>query len=137
MSALLIDAGPLVALFNRKDIAHMHYTDVVQNNYKPLRLQTTWPCIVEACHFLKAPERMEMLQWIGDGAVQVFPFDTHHILDMLPWMLQYTDSRVEMDFADASLYWLAHESGVKHIMTMDVRDFSRYRLPNGGAFELV
>lgn len=137
MSVLLMDAGPLVALFKRTDPAHEHYTDVVRNNYKPLRLQTTWPCVVEASHFLKAVDRINMLEWIGEGGLQVFPFDTHHLLEMVPWMIDYTDAKIEMDFADASLYWLAHESGIHHIMTIDVRDFSRYRLPNGGAFELV
>ncbi len=42
-----------------------------------------------------------------------------------------------MDFADASLYWLAVESGITEIMTVDVNDFSRYRLPDGRAFTLL
>jgi predicted nucleic acid-binding protein len=42
-----------------------------------------------------------------------------------------------MDFADATLYWLANETGVTSIMTLDVRDFSRYRLPDGRAFEML
>ena len=42
-----------------------------------------------------------------------------------------------MDLADASLYWLACESGVTRIFTVDVRDFSRYRLPDGRAFEIL
>jgi predicted nucleic acid-binding protein len=32
-----------------------------------------------------------------------------------------------MDLADASLYWLAAETGVTEILTVDVADFSRYR----------
>jgi len=43
----------------------------------------------------------------------------------------------EMDFADASLYWLATETGVTEIMTTDVTDFSRYRLPGGRSFNLL
>ena len=39
-----------------------------------------------------------------------------------------------MDFADATLYWLATETGIKDIMTVDERDFSRYRLPDGENF---
>jgi len=54
------------------------------------------------------------------------------------WMEQYTQQpRTEMDLADASLYWLACESGVAQILTIDVRDFSRYRLPDGRAFEIL
>jgi hypothetical protein len=33
----------------------------------------------------------------------------------------------ELDLADASLYWLAAETGVTEILTVDVADFSRYR----------
>jgi hypothetical protein len=42
-----------------------------------------------------------------------------------------------MDLADASLYSLAVETGVADIMTVDVKDFSRYRLPRGKAFTLL
>jgi predicted nucleic acid-binding protein len=41
-----------------------------------------------------------------------------------------------MDLADASLYWLATETGVTQILTVDVTDFSRYRLSGGKAFTL-
>jgi hypothetical protein len=43
----------------------------------------------------------------------------------------------EMDLADASLYWLAAETAVTEILTVDVADFSRYRLPRGKAFTLL
>jgi uncharacterized protein len=42
-----------------------------------------------------------------------------------------------MDLADASLLWLAADTGVRRIMTMDVQDFSRYWLPDGQAFEIL
>jgi len=42
-----------------------------------------------------------------------------------------------MDLADASLYWLAVETGIREIMTVDVADFSRYRLPDGAGFTLL
>ncbi|MGH8598289.1 MAG: hypothetical protein ACREXT_16680 [Gammaproteobacteria bacterium] len=42
-----------------------------------------------------------------------------------------------MDLADASLYWLAIETTVTDIITIDVADFSRYRLPDGASFTLL
>ena len=33
--------------------------------------------------------------------------------------------------------WLATDTGVNRIMTMDERDFSRYRLPDGRGFEIL
>ena len=37
----------------------------------------------------------------------------------------------------ADLYWLTCETGVAQIFTVDVRDFSRYRLPDGRSFEIL
>ena len=57
---------------------------------------------------------------------------------MVDLMRRYTQApRTEMDLADASLVWLASDTGVSRIMTLDVRDFSRYRLPDGRAFEIL
>jgi predicted nucleic acid-binding protein len=79
-----------------------------------------------------------LLKWIETGGAQVYPFEPHHLGDMAKWMRRYTErGKREMDLADASLYWLAHETGINEIITVDVTDFSRYRLPDGRAFVLV
>jgi hypothetical protein len=68
----------------------------------------------------------------------VFPFDASDLAAMLPWMRRYTEKyKRDMDLADASLLWLAHETGLREIMTVDVKDFARYRLPDGGALALL
>ena len=48
-----------------------------------------------------------------------------------------TENKREMDLADATLYWVAYETGISEIMTTDIRDFSRYRLPNGQSFAIL
>lgn len=79
-----------------------------------------------------------MLRWVGTSSISVFPFMQDDLEEMVETMRRYTEPpRVEMDFADASLVWLARDSGVTRIMTTDVRDFSRYRTPDGRAFELL
>ena len=98
---------------------------------------TTWPCVVEAAYLLEPPLRFELLQWIEIGGAQVYPFEAHHLADIVRWMRRYTDAKREMDLADASLYWLATETGITEIMTVDIADFRRYRLPDGSYFELL
>ena len=139
MRSALLDAGPLVALFAVDDKHHRRFDKLIATLAADgLRLLTTWPCIVEAAYLLDAPQRFEMLEWIGLGGAQVYPFEPHHLADMVQWMRRYTEpGKREMDFADASLYWLASETGVTDIITVDVADFSRYRLPDGGAFALL
>jgi predicted nucleic acid-binding protein len=103
-----------------------------------LRLITTWPCIVEASYLLEIPQRFEMLKWIELGGAVVYPIEPAHLGGIARWMRRYSESgKREMDLADASLYWLAAETGVIEILTVDVADFSRYRLPRGKAFTLL
>ena len=79
-----------------------------------------------------------MLRWVAAGAISVFPFVQESVEPMVELMRKYTEPpRSEMDFADASLVWLATDTGVNRIMTMDERDFSRYRLPDGRGFEIL
>ncbi|MGH8595313.1 MAG: type II toxin-antitoxin system VapC family toxin [Gammaproteobacteria bacterium] len=139
MQSALIDSGPLIALFAIDDKHHRRFDDLVGSLAGDgLRLLTTWPCIVEASYLLDIPQRYEMLHWVELGGALVYPFETHHLGDMIKWMQKYSNKRRrEMDLADASLYWLAMETTVTHIMTIDIADFSRYRLPDGAAFTLL
>jgi uncharacterized protein len=97
-----------------------------------------WPCIVEASYLLEIPQRFEMLKWIELGGAVVYPFELAHLGDIVRWMRRYNErGKREMDFADASLYWLAAETGLTEILTVNVSDFSRYRLPRGKPFTLL
>ena len=139
MPAALVDAGPMVAIFGANQPRAGHYRSLLQKAGQELwSLATTWPCVTEASHLLDVPQRYTLLRWVSAGGIAVFPFQPEDLDDMVGLMQRYTESpRTEMDFADASLVWLAADSGVTQVMTMDVRDFSRYRLPDGRAFEIL
>ena len=84
------------------------------------------------------PERYVMLRWLAGGAVTIFPINQEALEGISELMRRYTEApRTQMDLADASLVWLAADTGVSRIMTTDERDFSRYRLPDGRAFEIL
>jgi hypothetical protein len=135
----LIDSGPLIALFAVDDDHHARFDALVKDlSVGGLRLITTWPCIVEASYLLEIPHRFEMLEWIELGGAAVYPFESGHLGDFVGWMRRYSEvNKREMDLADASLYWLAAETGVTEILTVDVTDFSRYRLPGRKSFILL
>lgn len=139
MPAALGDAGPLVALFGVNQPRAPHYRKLLQQAGDELwSLARTWPCVTEANHLLDVPERHTPLRWIAASGITVFPFLQDDLEDMVALMRRCTESpRTEMDLADASLVWLASDSGVTRVMTMDVRDLSRYRLPDGRRFELL
>lgn len=139
MAAVLVDAGPMVAVFGAKQPRAKHYLDLFKKaadmNWS---LSTTWPCVVEASYLLAPPQRYTLLRWVGAGALSVFPFQQEALEDFVGLMQRYTEApRTEMDLADASLVWLASDTGVTTIMTTDVRDFSRYRLPDGRGFDIL
>lgn len=139
MRSIIIDAGPLIALFAVDDANYQHYDDLIATlSPQGLRLITTWPCIVEASYILDDTHRFELLHWIEIGGVIVYPFGPEDLGAMTSLMKKYTEPKKrEMDFADASLYWLSTETGITEIMTTDHRDFSRYRLPENQFFHML
>ena len=87
---------------------------------------------------MSPPQRYTFLRWVRAGAVTVFPFPQEALEDYVALMRRHTQSpRTEMDLADTSLVWLASDTGATSIMTMDVRDFSRYRLADGRGFDIL
>lgn len=128
----------MVALFDPADDQHKRYTELLAREAGGFRLCTTWPCIVEATHLLDAAASRALLRWVARGGVQVFPFEAPQLAVMVQMMEKYSEPRrTRMDLADASLVWLAGKTRISAVMTVDVRDFSRYRLPNGRAFEII
>ena len=138
-TAALVDASALVALFGRQQPTQSHYADMFeQAATEHWMLASTWPCVTEASYLLGLPRRYAFLRWVAAGGVTIYPMDQQSLENMVEFMRQYTEAPcTEMDLADASLYWLAADTGVNRIMTLDVRDFSRYRLPDGRAFEIL
>ena len=139
MAAALVDAGAMVASFGATQPRAAHYQGLFKHAAEQhWSLSTTWPCVVEASYLVSPPQRYTLLRWVGAAAISVFPFQQEALNDFVALMQRYTEApRTEMDLADASLVWLAAETGVTRIMTLDVRDFSRYRLPDGRAFEIL
>lgn len=139
MRTALLDAGPLVALFAADDQYHGRFDALLKSlSRQGLRLITTWPCVVEAAYLLEAPHRFHMLRWVELGGAQVYSFSPADLPDMVSPMRQYTErGKREMDFADASLYWVAVQTGIREILTVDIADFARYRLPDGKSFEVL
>jgi len=138
-SAALVDTSALVAAFGANQKHSKRYLELLkQAEDEAWSLATTWPCVVEAGHLLDVPQRYSMLRWVSAGGVVVFPIEQGALEDMVRLMLRYTAlPRTEMDLADATLVWLAEDTGVLRVMTLDVRDFSRYRLADGRKFEIL
>ncbi len=76
-----------------------------------------------------------MLTWVQHGALSLQPIGPDDFPAIVTIIERYADR--EMDFADATLVWLAELVNTLDVMTIDRRDFQVYRLRGGKAFNLV
>ena len=129
MRSILVDAGPLIAMQDRSDHHHLrvkHFLEEFRG-----RLLTTWPVLAEACHFLPERAQINFLRWAARGGLSVVELQETALSEIADWKEKYRN--LPMDLADASLLWVADQTGIREIFTIDLRDFSAYRLPNGKA----
>ena len=138
---VLADSGPLAALYNRRDKHHQHALDFFRTHGAHLRMLTTWEVVSEVMYFLdfSAAAQSDFLEWLhaghARGLVTIGALGPADLPGLAALIRKYADR--PMDLADASLVWLASDTGVTTVMTLDVRDFSRYRLADGRAFEIL
>ena len=130
---ILVDTGPLVALFDPGDPDHVACRATGKRLTE--ELVTTIPVLTETSHLL-GPARSG-LQEIG-GLVSagnlMVEFLSPELLDrMFRLMEQYRDH--DMDLADASLVAAAEAHGTRRVWTLDRNDFATYRVRRGHRFE--
>jgi hypothetical protein len=132
----LVDTGPFVAYFDRRDPAH----EAVAGRLDEFRgqLVTTGAVVTEVMYFLSentgGPAAFaELLDSSGTWIADLL--DTPRIVQAAELMARYDDT--PMDFADATLVMLAEALGVGDILTLDRRGFSAYWIKGGGTFRLV
>ena len=132
----VVDTGPLVALFNRKDPAHV----LVQSGWGPLhgKFVTTGAVITETLHFLHplAGGAEALAGFLRKGLVAIDDTFAQSRLDAaVELMARYRDT--PMDFADATLVILAERLGTPNILTLDERGFRTFRFSGKRHFRLV
>jgi len=131
---VLVDAGALIALLDRRDSHHHSCVEALKDIREPLG--TVWPAVVEAMHLLAdtpgAPEALCDL--IYEGAVQLLRVDPSDMPRVKRLMAKYGDR--PMDFAAAALVCVAEREDLNAILTFD-SDFQVYRLPRRARFRIL
>ena len=126
---ILMDTGPLVALFNPADDAHEKCVSILATLEETTC--TTTPVLTEAFHLMHTinPGTTSLMDFINNGGLQVLNLDQPEITRCFELMVQYADRT--MDFADASLVAMAEKYQSRTIFTLDRNDFSTYRIKKG------
>lgn len=124
MQKSLIDAGPLIALFDKDDKYHERVMDFLDGYHG--QLITTWPVITETLHMLDFDVRaqVDFLRWLRRDAVIIHSLDKELLDHVIELTQKYSDR--PMDFADATLLVVSQQSGIRNIITID-SDFLVYR----------
>jgi predicted nucleic acid-binding protein len=128
--AALVDAGPLIALGDQRDDRHALSLRFFRDFDGPLH--TTWPVLTEVSHMLSNQAAVRFLRTVLLGNIEVHDVPQSVLGKIADTMEKYAD--LPMDLADASLVWLADETGIRDIATFDEKDFAVYRLSGGKRF---
>jgi predicted nucleic acid-binding protein len=124
MKNILIDAGPLIALFDRSDKYHLKAISFLKSLDRSLL--TTWPVITETSHMLSFSTKAQanFLEWIERGGLKIFEMEQEHVNRLTELTKKFDD--VPMDLADASLILVSEVKGIHQIASID-SDFYIYR----------
>ncbi|MBL7005867.1 MAG: PIN domain-containing protein [Spirochaetia bacterium] len=124
MKNTLIDAGPLIALFNSRDKYHKKILGFMKD-YRGI-LTTSWPVITEVSHLLdfNVQTQIDFLKWVKLGGVVPEAITVQDITRVISLSEKYSD--IPMDLADATLVVLAERLHIKEIITID-SDYYIYR----------
>ena len=131
MDKILIDSGPMIALFDASDKYHQASVEFIKNN--SAELITTLASITETLHLLgfSRHAQADFLEWIYAGAIEIENINSRDFQEIAKMMLKYAD--LPMDFADACLVFVADKLKIDTIATID-RDFDIYRLKKKRTF---
>lgn len=134
MKNILIDAGPLIALFSPGDKYHKSAVEFLAKSNE--HLVTTWPVLTETCHMLRHDVRTQIafLTWLERGAIEIYPLLKTDLQRIISLTEKYSD--LPMDLADASLVVVSERTGIKEIITID-NDFTIYRTLRKERFKAI
>ena len=133
--AVLVDAGPLVALFNRRDELHPVCVETLKIFRAPVL--TVWPVVTEAMSLLAFSARAQdaLWQFLLAQTLLIVPLEPVDMPRMRELMHRYRDRR--MDLADAALIRAAEREKIRTIFTVDQRDFRIYQPAHLHSFHLL
>lgn len=132
---VLVDAGPLVAIFSRTDTNRELCVSALKEIDVPLL--TSWPVLTETAWLLRNyPIGIgKVFQGIEDSFTKILNLDDHFIKWGLTFLERYQNIGAQL--ADASLVYLAEREKIVNVFTLDRRDFSIYRTTRNRALTII
>ena len=134
MKKILVDSGPMIALFDASDKYHHQAVKFIQSNTYPLI--TSLASVTETLHLLdfNRNAQIDFIEWIRKGAVEIQNIENSDFGRIRELTNKYRD--LPMDFADSCLVYLAEKLNLNSIATID-RDFTIYRIKGRKKFKII
>ncbi|HMT16398.1 MAG TPA: PIN domain-containing protein [Ottowia sp.] len=128
---VLVDSGPLLALFNAADDWHAPVAAWLRA-YPGALLVSTWPVLTEVCALLARrvhnQAALDFLLWVERGGVRVDVPGETSLMQMRRIAQRFAD--LPLDLADASIAEAAERLGLRRVLSIDA-DFDVYRDARG------
>lgn len=126
---ILVDTGPLIALFDPRDGQHDRCVGRLQTIREPI--VTTVPILTEAFHMLgpASTGSDRLREFVEGGGLSVWFLARGSLTRAFELMELYADH--PMDLADASLVAAAEGLGTRKVFTIDRDDFATYKVRRG------
>ena len=126
LNSILLDAGPLIALFNAKDRHHRGIKTFLKEH--PYRYVSTLAVFTEVSHMLdfSTMAQRDFYEWVMCKGVIISDINQNDMPRLVELTAKYAD--LPMDLADATLVITAEKTGIREIISLD-KDFDIYRLP--------
>jgi len=126
LNSILIDAGPLIALFDSSEKRHKPMKAFLKKH--PYRYVSTLAVLTEVSHMLdfNLKTQRDFYEWVMCKGVIISDINQNDMPRLVELTGKYAD--LPMDFADATLVITAEKTGIKEIISLD-KDFNIYRLP--------
>lgn len=133
---VVVDTGPLVAIFSARDAHHASCVGQLKACRPPL--ETTWPVLTEAVYLLRrSPVAVRRLLASLENSSWLRVVDLRE--DAGAWFTaffaRFCDREAQL--ADASLVYLAERGPVARVFTLDRRDFGVYRTSDGAPLRVL
>lgn len=131
---IVLDTGPIVALFDKNDNYHSVCHKIIGTLTLPLI--TTVPVLTEAFYLLSFSWQLQddLWEFIVQGNAQIYNLDRNVMKRCRELMRKYHD--LPMDLADASLVAMADALNIRTIFTLD-EDFKVYKTKQNRHFKLL
>ena len=125
----------MLALLDRTDRFHRACLEALGQLRLPL--VTSEATLTELFHLIGGGRKEMEAAWrfVRSGTVHLLPIEHTELPEVHLLMSRYWDR--PMDFADATLVYLAHRESLSTVFTVDFDDFETYRIDGRRKFRVI